>query len=94
MGKVYDVIFGSLEADDDEEFDSLLKKLRTRFLAQIQRDAANSSKYYYISEPTEARILSIYDIVQRLANVIIPNKKIREHIQSLTHEQIDHIQYY
>ncbi|CAF3134954.1 unnamed protein product, partial [Rotaria sp. Silwood2] len=96
MDQVHDIIFGSLQGDDDEEIDSVFEKLRTRLLDHIERDAANSSDYYYVPEPSDHHswLLSICRIIQRLVKVKIPTEKILDHARSLTHEQIHHIQHH
>ncbi|CAF4156041.1 unnamed protein product [Rotaria magnacalcarata] len=82
---MHGAIFGSFQTnDDEEEMETLLEKSRMSFLGQIQRDAAESSDYYYIPKPSNPD-----DWLQSIIKFLENRFQLR-----INSEYIDHIQHY
>ncbi|CAF3968848.1 unnamed protein product, partial [Rotaria sp. Silwood1] len=98
IDQAYGVIFGSLETNDDEELETVFEKSRTRFMDEIQHDAANSSHYYYVPEIQQTDpngwLESICRTIEHWFNVKISSEKIRGRASPSSTEQFDHVQHY
>ncbi|CAF3926047.1 unnamed protein product, partial [Rotaria sp. Silwood1] len=98
IDQAYGVIFGSLEANDDEELETVFEKSRTHFVDEIQHDAANSSHYYYVPEIQQTDpngwLESICGTIEQWFNVKISSEKLLESVTWLPKKHIVHVQHY